>query len=144
MAAFEAAMPLVGLAIGARLGAALGGPANLAAALVLIAIGITQLLVDEAHEERRIRQLSTARGSAALLLGLAVSVDELAVGFTLGLLRLPVIPVTLAIGLQALILSQVGLRLGARLSEKRRERAEQLAGVALITVGVVLLIQHVA
>jgi putative Mn2+ efflux pump MntP len=144
MAAFEGAMPLLGLAIGAPLGAAIGGPANVAAALVLIAIGLAQLLADEAREEQRLRQLSAARGSAALLLGLAVSIDELAVGFTLGLLGLPVIPVVLAIGLQALVLSQVGLRMGARLSEKRREFAEHLAGIALITVGIVLLIEHLA
>jgi putative Mn2+ efflux pump MntP len=142
MAAFEGVMPLLGLALGAPLGAAIGGPANLAAALVLIAIGLAQLLADEAREEQRLRDLSTARGSAALLLGLAVSIDELAVGFTLGLLRLPVIPVILAIGLQALVLSQAGLRLGTRLSEKRRELAEHLAGIALITVGMVLLIEH--
>jgi putative Mn2+ efflux pump MntP len=142
MATFEGAMPLLGLAIGAPLGAAIGRPANLAAAFVLIAIGLAQLLVDDARDEQRLRQLPTAHGSAALLVGLAVSIDELAVGFTLGLLRLPVVPVVLAIALQALILSQAGLRLGATLSEWRRELAEHLAGLALITVGIILFVEH--
>jgi len=53
-----------------------------------------------------------------------------------------VVPVVLAIALQALILSQAGLRLGATLSERRRELAEHLAGVALITVGIVLFVEH--
>jgi putative Mn2+ efflux pump MntP len=34
----------------------------------------------------------------------------------------------------------VGLRLGARVGEQFRERAEQLAGVALILVALVLLV----
>jgi hypothetical protein len=39
------------------------------------------------------------------------------------------------IAVQTLIVSQLGLRLGARLSERVREGAERLAGVALTTLG---------
>jgi manganese efflux pump family protein len=37
-------------------------------------------------------------------LGLSISLDELAIGFTLGLARLPVVWVIVAIGVQALML----------------------------------------
>jgi hypothetical protein len=40
-------------------------------------------------QRRRLLRLAVALGPVALLLGLAVSLDELAIGFTLGLLRLP-------------------------------------------------------
>jgi putative Mn2+ efflux pump MntP len=43
--------------------------------------------------------------------------------------------VIIAIGVQALIAAQLGLSLGARISEHLRERAEKIAGVALILLG---------
>jgi putative Mn2+ efflux pump MntP len=72
-------------------------------------------------------------------LGISISLDELAIGFTLGLLGLPVVPVVILIGAQALVLSQLGMRLGAHLNERVREGAERLAGVVLLGLGVGLL-----
>jgi manganese efflux pump family protein len=37
-----------------------------------------------------------------IALGLSISADELAIGFSLGLVRLPVVPVIIAIGVLAL------------------------------------------
>jgi putative Mn2+ efflux pump MntP len=73
------------------------------------------------------------------LLGVSISLDELAIGFTLGLLRLPAAEVIALIAAQAFILTQLGLRLGHRLSERFREGSERLAGVALTALGLVLL-----
>jgi putative Mn2+ efflux pump MntP len=49
--------------------------------------------------------------------------------------RLPVLPVIIAIAVQALVASQFGLALGQRISERFRERAEQFAAAALILLG---------
>lgn len=133
-------MPLVGLAAGAPIGRATGNAAEFVAAALLFGVGAYQLLGDESAESERANRLLLSGVRAALLLGLAVSVDELAVGFTLGLLRLPILPVVLAIGVQAIVLSQLGIRLGGRVRERYREGAERLAGVALIVVGVLILL----
>jgi manganese efflux pump family protein len=69
------------------------------------------------------------------LVGISISLDELAIGFSLGLVRLPALPVIIAIAVQALLASQLGLALGHRISERLRERAEQLAAAALILLG---------
>ena len=141
MASFEAGMPLVGLALGAPLGRAIGSAADYIAAGVLLAFGIYTLVSDEEGEEQRLLDVASVRGWRAGLLGLSVSLDELAVGFTFGLLRLPVLPVVLLIGAQALLVSQLGLRLGARLNERAREAAERLAGAALIALAIGLLVE---
>jgi manganese efflux pump family protein len=130
LVAAEAGMPVVGLALGAPLGHAIGGAAEWAAIGVLLALGVYGLLE---------REESRLEGAAPLLLALAVSVDELALGFTLGLLGLPVVPVLVAIAVQAVVRSQVGFALGARLSHRVREGAERLAAVALLVVAAVLL-----
>jgi putative Mn2+ efflux pump MntP len=137
--AFETGMPLIGLALGAPLGRAVGSAADFIAVAVLIAFGLYTLLGSEAGEERALAAFADPRGAAVLLLGVSISLDELAIGFTLGLLRLPVVPVIVLIAVQALAVTQLGLRLGGRLGEHRREMAERLAGVALTGLALVLL-----
>jgi putative Mn2+ efflux pump MntP len=132
-------MPLVGLALGAPLGHAIGDVADYVAIGILIAFGLYTLFSDEAEEEAKVSELSTSSGLAMIALGLSVSLDELAIGFTLGLLRVPVLPVLIAIAAQAFVMSQLGLRVGARLGERVREGAERLAGIALTAVGAFLL-----
>jgi putative Mn2+ efflux pump MntP len=138
--AFEAAMPLVGLALGAPLGHAVGDSADYIAIGVLLAFGLYTLLGSEDREERTIARLADTRGPGVLLLGLSISLDELAIGFTLGLLRLPAALVIALIALQALILTQLGLRLGRRLSERLREAAERLGGLVLTALAIALLV----
>lgn len=140
-ALFEGTMPLVGLIVGRPLGTALGSTADYVAVGVLIAFGLFTLL-HEGNEEADIARLAAARGRAAIVLGISVSLDELAIGFTLGLLHLPVVPVLIAIAVQAFLVSQLGLRLGGRLSERFREAAEKLAGLVLAGLGVAILIQR--
>jgi len=70
------------------------------------------------------------------LLGLSISLDELAIGFGLGLLHLPTLAALGLIGrAQAFLVAQLGLRLGRRVGETVREGAETLAGVGLIAIG---------
>jgi putative Mn2+ efflux pump MntP len=88
--------------------------------------------------------LSHARGLAIVDLGLSISVDELTIGLSAGLLGFSILLTVLWIGVQAFVATQVGLRLGSRLGEEFRERAEWIAGVALILVAVVLLALKVA
>ena len=137
-AGFEAGMPLIGVALGAPLGRAIGNAADYIAIAVLFAFGLYTLLGRE-DDDKRLSQLIHPRGAGALLLGISISLDELAIGFTLGLLRLPVVLVIVLIAAQAFIVTQLGLRLGHRLNDRVREGAERIAGVGLIVLAMVLL-----
>jgi manganese efflux pump family protein len=140
MSGFEAGMPLIGLALGAPLGRALGSAADYAAIAVLIVIGLYIALADEDQEEAKFGRFVDLQGWGAILLGLSISLDELGIGFTLGLLGLPIAPVIAAVAVQALLFSQVGFRLGSRLSHRAREGTERLAGVVLVGLGTALLL----
>jgi putative Mn2+ efflux pump MntP len=136
---FEGAMPLVGLALGAPLGRAIGSSADYIAIAVLVGFGLYTLLHRGDDDTAGIANIAEQGPIAALALGLSISIDELAIGFTLGLLRVPVIPVIIAIAAQAFVVAQLGVRLGTRLSDRARETAERLAGVALTALGITLL-----
>jgi len=139
-AAFEGVMPIVGLALGASVGQVAGALAQYLAIAVLLALGLWALWGGEGDAD--VRQLLRKRGVGALLLGLSVSLDELAIGFTLGLLRLPSALVIVLIAGQAFFVAQLGMRVGVHLGERVREQAERLAGVALLALGLVLLAER--
>ena len=140
--AFEAGMPILGLLIGRVAGSALGDLAGYGAVALLFGIGVWMVWPgrDEEDEERRVRLLASARGVAVLTLGVSISIDELTVGISAGLLGLSLLVVVIWVAVQAFIATQIGLRLGARLSEALRERADWIAGVALILLAIVLLV----
>jgi len=140
--AFEAGMPLIGLALGAPLGHAIGGAADYVAIGVLLTFGLYTWLDSQEADEQRLAELASLRGPAVPLLGVSVSLDELAIGFTLGLLHMPVVLVIALIAGQAFLLAQLGLRLGSRLSRRFREGAERLAGLALVGLAVALLAEE--
>lgn len=142
LTAFEASMPLVGLALGAPIGRAARDAAQYIAIALLISLGLFTLFASEAAEQQRLTRLSTSGPVAMLILGLSVSLDEIAIGFTFGLLRVPAIPALTLIAVQAFIAAQLGLRLGARMGERIREGAEKLAGVALTVLGLGLLVSR--
>jgi manganese efflux pump family protein len=137
---FETAMPVVGLLIGRGLGSAIGGAAGYVAIGLLAVLGAWMLLGGDEREER-VRSLGDGNLPAAIALGLSISLDELAVGLTIGLLGLPIWTAVVLIGAQAFLLAQLGLGLGARLGERLGDRAERLAGVALLGLAIVFAVE---
>jgi putative Mn2+ efflux pump MntP len=139
-------MPLIGAALGAPLGDAVGGVADYLAAALLSGLGVYMLLDREqigAEEERLLAM--TRRGAAGMLaLGVSISLDELAIGFSAGLLRLPILLLSIVVGAQAFLVTQAGIRLGARLGEAVPDLAERLAGAALLLLGAILLVERLA
>lgn len=140
--AFEGGMPLIGLAVGAPAASAMGSTADYIAGGILVVVGLWMVFADE-NEDETSRRISGVGMWSALALGASISLDELAIGFTLGLARLPVVPVVVAIAVQALVASQLGFRLGVYVSEAWREWAERLAGIVLVALGVYLVVERV-
>ena len=137
--AFEVGMPLVGFFGGRLVGDVVGNAADYLAILVLIALGVFMVWPkSEEKENKRRGLLGRTRGLAAIGLGISISMDELAIGFTIGLLRFSIFLVVILIGVQTFVVTQMGIRLGERVGERVREGAERLAGVALAALGFVL------
>jgi manganese efflux pump family protein len=138
---FEGGMPLIGLGLGTALARGIGQAASYLAGAAVIAIGARMLLAGDNDDDKAAR-ITASRGLALIVLGISISLDELAIGFTIGLAHLPVTAVIAAIALQALAAAQLGLALGARIAERCRERAEQAAGIALILLGAYLITEQ--
>jgi putative Mn2+ efflux pump MntP len=141
---FEGGMPLIGLGLGSVLAHGIGVVAGYLAAIVVSGIGAWMLLSDDQDEEAKASRITASRGLALMGLGVGISMDELAIGFSIGLTRLPVTAVIAAIALQAFIAAQLGLTTGAKIAERWRERTERLAGITLILLGAYLIVEQLA
>lgn len=141
VSSFEMAMPVVGLLLGHALGHLVGSAADYVAIGLLALLGLWMVVHEDEDEEERVARLVSGQGLVLLGLGIAISLDELAIGFTIGLLHLSLWLAVALIGVQAFLFAQIGLRLGARLNETLRERAEQLAGLALLGLALLLVVE---
>jgi putative Mn2+ efflux pump MntP len=144
MSGFETAMPVAGVLVGHGLAHAIGATADYLAAVFLIGLGAFMLVAGDDREADTVSALVRNRGLALVGLGIGVSLDELAMGFTIGLLHLSLVAAVILIGAQAFLVAQLGLRLGSRLGESARERAEMLAALALLGLGALVLVEQLA
>lgn len=143
-ALFEGVMPVVGLLIGQHVSGVLGELAAYAAGVLLLALGgweIREALTeDDVNAPDAWTEEAARDGRSILLTGLSVSLDELAVGFSLGVLGIALGPALVYIALQAFALTFLGLWLGTRVGAKLGEQAELTAGIVLALLGVALIV----
>lgn len=135
---FETAMPILGLALGRGIAATLGSGAHWIGGCLLIATGtwsLWQTLRDEDEQEHAARSARQPLGRL-LISGLALSVDNLAVGFALGAYHVALLTAALVIGAVSVALSLIGLGLGARIGAATGRRGELFGALVLIAVGV--------
>jgi manganese efflux pump family protein len=130
---FEAGMPVLGVLLAELVGGVLGESAQWLGGGLLAAVGLYMLRA-AAHGEDGPAPLGTG---ALLLAALAVSIDEVAVGVSLGLggVNLPVLVTT--IGTIVFTCTMLGLTLGGLLAA-HADRAGRFAAYALIIMGVLL------
>ena len=137
---FEAGMPLLGLLLGHRLAGTLGHSARWIGAALLIATGLYTLIQAFRHHAGDGGGTgAAAQGLGKLLVsGLALSIDNLAVGFALGTYHVALLTAAVLIGAVSVTMALAGLELGRLLGTKIGERGEALGGIVLVIVGIVL------
>jgi manganese efflux pump family protein len=138
----EGIMPLVGFLLGKALAQAAGNVASYLAIALLLAVGLYMLR--ESTKSKREAQYEADTFLRLAVVAASVSMDELAVGFSLGLLGVPILLAALYIGLQAFVVTLVGTAIGRRVGELFAERAEMVAGIALTLLAFFLLGEKIA
>jgi putative Mn2+ efflux pump MntP len=135
--AFEAAMPIIGLALGRSLATPLGSAGRYVGGALLIATGLyTAWRASSAapNDARRVQALGPL-----VLTGAALSVDNLIVGFALGATNVSLPLAVLLVASVSIGLSLLGLELGNRLGSVVERRSGELGGAALVVVGIAII-----
>ncbi|HEY1616816.1 MAG TPA: manganese efflux pump [Streptosporangiaceae bacterium] len=155
---FESGMPVLGLLIGAHVAGLLGHAGRWIGGALLIAVGIYGLIPRRGERAADGGNAAAIPASWVRLLasGLALSLDNLVVGFALGTYQVGIVAGAIVIGAVSVAMSLAGLELGARLggwagrlrrgrqggwaarlgwAERDGRAGEQLGGVILVVVG---------
>lgn len=83
-----------------------------------------------------------SRGKNLVMLSVATSIDALAVGLSLAMLKVHIIAPAVIIGVVTFSLSLVGLLVGNYLGNKFGKVTQVLGGVILIGIGLRVLLTH--
>jgi putative Mn2+ efflux pump MntP len=109
-------------------------------------VGLGGKMIYEAlkGEERENAGRDPTRGASLVVLSVATSVDALAVGLSLGVLRVGIWYPAVVIGLVACALTAAGVHLGRRIGEAAGRRMEIAGGAILVGIGVRILVGHLS
>ncbi len=128
---FQFGMPLVGWILGSLVAERIGVISNWFAFGLLVLVG-AKMLWESLHVDEGSVRGDPTRGASLVMLSLATSVDALAVGLSLALLRVPILFPSLIIGLVAATMTGVGIQIGKYAGHLLGNRMEVLGGVVLI------------
>ena len=143
--AFQALMPLLGWLLGAQFERFVSVGAPWIAFALLAFIG-AKMIIDAFRDGDGQTEVAQARVGLGelLMLGLATSIDALAVGVSFAFLQVDIVLAIIVIGLVTFAVSFLGVSLG-RLFGGKWERGSAVAGgIVLIVIGLKVLADHYA
>jgi putative Mn2+ efflux pump MntP len=140
---FQALMPVLGWLAGWRLAVYIQAFDHWVAAALLAVVAVRMLRAGLGHAADELPS-DPSRGLALVALSAAVSMDALAVGLSLAMLRVPVWFPAAVIGLVTGAVSFAGVRLGRCLSTRFGRGAEVTGGVVLLLIAIHILVQHLS
>jgi putative Mn2+ efflux pump MntP len=136
----QAVMPIIGWLLGFSFKSAIQNVDHWIAFSLLTIIGIKMIYDSFKSEERVI--INDLRKTELIGMGIATSIDALAVGISLGIISSKILISSVIIGLITFFFSMVGLRLGKFFKEGYSKIVEIFGGIILIIIGIKILIEH--
>jgi len=141
---FQALMPIIGWGLGSSIQNYVVAYAHWVAFIMLALVGSNMLkeaiLADKDKDETAPRKDST-KGMTMVILSVATSIDALAVGLSMSMLRVSIVYPAMIIGIVAGLFTIVGLHLGKRVARLTWLSiwAEILGGLVLWIIGLNIL-----
>ena len=137
---FQFMMPVIGWFIGSRIAGLIGNVDHWVAFALLAFVG--GRMIRSGFDHLATCPPDPSRGMTLLTLSLATSIDALAVGLSLAMLRVNIWQPSAIIGIVTATLSLIALQLGRRLGMAIGKRMEIAGGVLLILIGLRILLSH--
>ncbi len=138
---FQALMPVVGWLAGLTIQTYISAYDHWIAFVLLALVG--GKMIREALDDDEDKQPNDpTRGWTLVMLSIATSIDALAVGLSLAMLRVDIWMPALVIGLVAGVFTVVGMLLGKRAGALWGKRVEIMGGIVLLLIGAKILLEH--
>ena len=134
---FEALMPLIGLLLGQAVSGYIGGHvAGYVAGAILILTGAYTIWQGWGLERKE--QPARLQTHSLIVTAMALSIDNLAVGFALAVYHVQIVLAAVTMGVVSVVMSLLGLELGHRLGRRIEGWSEEVGGAMLILVGIAI------
>ena len=138
---FQVLMPVIGWALGLGFKKYIERFDHWVAFGLLAAIGIKMIVESfEKGEEKKNRDI--LNNYTLFILAIATSIDALAVGLSIAILKMPLVYSVLIIGAFAFSMSVLGYFVGHKAARFLKNRIELAGGIILIGIGVKILLEH--
>jgi putative Mn2+ efflux pump MntP len=136
---FEALMPVIGLVLGHSVAGFFGQYGKYVGGAILILTGAYTIIQARfINVEQKSRMPRSVRTESLLVTALALSIDNLAVGFALAVYPVDIWLAALSFGVVSIVMSLLGLELGHRLGKRAEAWSEEIGGSVLILVGIAI------
>ncbi|SDE64550.1 manganese efflux pump MntP family protein [Sporomusa acidovorans] len=112
--------------------------ATIIGAVVLAGLG-ANMIKDNLRSQQDMAAGNPLRGAALIVLAASVSVDALAAGFSLGMIDVDLLRLSLILGIVIFAIGVLGLGLGRKLGGYIGARAELMGGIILVILGIHIL-----
>jgi len=140
---FQFLMPLIGWTAGSAVQKYIADYDHWIAFCLLSLVGGHMIWGSLRGDEEGNRSVSDpTSGWALVLLSIATSIDALAVGLSLALIRSPIFLPALIIGIMAAAFTAIGMALGRQIGSIWGKRVEIAGGLILIAIGVKIVVDH--
>jgi len=130
---FQFLMPLLGWLVGSQLSRVMAELQHWVAFGILVAIGLHMLYGALFSDQQRDNR-DHSRGWTLVGLSLAVSIDALGAGVSIGLLPIPLFSTAVVIGLVTVLMTLMGIGLSRRIAHIVGRRIEAVGAVVLIAL----------
>ena len=135
---FEALMPLIGLLLGQAVAGYIGHHlTGYVAGGILILTGAYTIWQGWGLE-RKEQPRPSLQTQSLLITAIALSIDNLAVGFALAVYHIQIVLAAATMGAVSVAMSLAGLELGHRLGRRVEGWSEEIGGAVLILVGIAI------
>ncbi len=138
---FQAMMPVIGWYAGIHIAELISSVDHWIAFALLLFVGIRMLMGALATDTETFAT-DPSRGTSLVVLSVATSIDALAVGLSLAMLRVSIWYPSAVIGIITAGLSVIGIQAGKYLGRKLGSRMELVGGIILILIGCRILASH--
>ena len=140
---FQFMMPVIGWFAGERIEHYISAFDHWIAFSLLLLVGIKMIMGFLRGEEGLTSGVDPSRGFNLVMLSLATSIDALAVGFSLAILRSDIWYPSVIIGIITATMSLIGIRLGNIAGRKAGRYLTLVGGIILIGIGLKILLEQI-
>ncbi|HHU89612.1 MAG TPA: manganese efflux pump [Clostridiaceae bacterium] len=139
---FQALMPLLGFFLGSRFESSICAFDHWIAFVLLALIGINMIRESLKKGDECDVNSGSLKFKDMFPMAVATSIDALAVGITLAVLKVNILPAVGFIGITTFTLSILGVKAGCIFGTKYKSKAELTGGIILVLIGLKILLEH--